>query len=349
VQHDTVDVEDGMMRISADDMKRVFVSVLEKNGLSESDAKESAELFVENSIDGVYSHGVNRFSRVVAYLRKGLIDPKANILVEGRFGAMERWNGNLGMGNLIARRAMVRAIALAKGQGLGCVAVRNTNHWMRGGAYGWQAADAGCIGICWTNTMPNMPAWGGKDTRIGNNPFVMAIPRSNGEHIVVDGAMSQYSYGKLEETEMKGKRLPFPGGFDEEGNLTTDPAAIEKTSRMLPIGYWKGSAMSIALDAMAAMLSGGNTVSDVGKQGKDEYGVSQVFLAIDPTKFSSVERNDAVVDRIVSDLGLSSLVDEKHPVRYPGEQTMVVRKENLAKGIPVEERVWKTVMALTKE
>jgi 3-dehydro-L-gulonate 2-dehydrogenase len=194
-----------------------------------------------------------------------------------------------------------------------------------------------------------MPAWGGKDTRIGNNPFVMAIPRSNGEHIFVDGAMSQYSYGKLEETEMKGKHLPFPGGFDEEGNLTTDPAAIEKTSRMLPIGYWKGSAMSIALDAMAAMLSGGNTVSDVGKQGKDEYGVSQVFLAIDPTKFSSVERNDAVVDRIVSDLGLSSLVDEKHPVRYPGEQTMVVRKENLAKGIPVEERVWKTVMALTKE
>jgi 3-dehydro-L-gulonate 2-dehydrogenase len=89
---------------------------------------------------------------------------------------MERWNGKLGMGNLVAKKAMARAIELAGKLGIGCVAVRNTNHWMRGGTYGWQAADAGCIGICWTNTFPNMPAWGGTDPRIGNNPFVLAIP-----------------------------------------------------------------------------------------------------------------------------------------------------------------------------
>ena len=34
----------------------------------------------------------------------------------------------------------------------------------------------GCIGICWSNTAPNMPAWGAKDCRIGNNPLILAVP-----------------------------------------------------------------------------------------------------------------------------------------------------------------------------
>ena len=75
---------------------------------------------------------------------------------------------------------MARAIALARAHGIGCVALANTNHWMRGGSYGWQAADAGVIGICWTNTLANLPPWGAADPRIGNNPLVIAVPRAAG-------------------------------------------------------------------------------------------------------------------------------------------------------------------------
>ena len=57
--------------------------------------------------------------------------------------------------------AMERAITMAAENGLGSVAMNNTNHWMRAGNYGWQAVESGCIGICFTNTIPNMPAWGG--------------------------------------------------------------------------------------------------------------------------------------------------------------------------------------------
>ena len=94
---------------------------------------------------------------------------------------------------------MDRAVELARANGIGCVALGNTNHWLRGGSYGWQAAEAGCVGICWTNTQPNMPAWGARDRRIGNNPFVMAVPRKEG-HVVVDIAMAQFSYGQMENT-----------------------------------------------------------------------------------------------------------------------------------------------------
>ena len=101
-------------------------------------------------------------------------------------------------------------IELAKEFGIGCVALGNTNHWLRGGSYGWQAAEAGCVGICWTNTQPNMPAWGARDRRIGNNPFIMAVPREGG-HVVVDIAMAQFSYGQMDNKALRGEMLPVPG------------------------------------------------------------------------------------------------------------------------------------------
>jgi len=72
-----------------------------------------------------------------------------------------------------------------------------------------------------------MPTWGAKDPRLGNNPFVIAVPYKN-EAIVLDFAMSQFSYGKMETFRNEGKQLPFPGGFNQDSELTTDPAAILK-------------------------------------------------------------------------------------------------------------------------
>ena len=209
-----------MKRVPYEVMVNEFERVLTKYGFEPKDAKASAELFAQNSMAGVYSHGLNRFPRVVEYLKKGEIDPKVKAEKIMGFGAFERWDGHRGFGPLNAKLAMDRAVELAKEFGMGIVALGNNNHWMRGGTYGWQAADAGCIGICWSNTAPNMPAWGAKDCRIGNNPLILAVPRSDGQHVMVDCALSQFSYGKLESTRLAGKQLPVPGGYGEGGQLT---------------------------------------------------------------------------------------------------------------------------------
>ena len=158
-----------MKRVAYEEMVAQFTRVLEKHGFTPSDAKDAAVIFAQNSLSGVYSHGLNRFPRVVSYLEKGEIDPLARAECISRMGSMERWDGHRGFGPLNAQRAMERACALAKENGVGIVALGNNNHWMRGGTYGWLAAEKGCIGICWSNTAPNMPAWGAKDCRIGNN------------------------------------------------------------------------------------------------------------------------------------------------------------------------------------
>src|SRR5262249_13701117 len=155
-----------------------------------------ARLFAETDRDGVYTHGVNRFPRFVRMIDAGAIDIRAAAVVSAQFGSLERWDGRRGPGNLNAYAWMGRAIEVAREHGIGCIALSNTTHWMRAGTYGWQAADAGMIGICWTNTLPNMPPWGDTVARLGNNPLVIAVPRKHGQ-VVLDMAMSQYSYGTL--------------------------------------------------------------------------------------------------------------------------------------------------------
>lgn len=335
------------MRIKYDELVEKFKNILVSRGFSEDNALSAATVFARNSLDGIYSHGVNRFPRVISYLDKGEIDSNAIATCEIQMGAIERWNGHRGFGPLNATLAMDRACELAKQNGIGIVALGNNNHWMRGGSYGWQAADKGCIGICWSNTMPNMPAWGGKDRKIGNNPIIMSIPRSNGEHVVIDCAVSQFSYGKIEEARLKGQQLPVPGGYDTKGNLTTDPSEIEKTWRVLPMGYWKGSGISIALDLIATVLTNQNSVCKIGTF-DDEVGLSQVMIAIDPEKLNSVELTDVIVEEILNDIKSSEPVTEGGSVYYPGEMELQTRKENMEHGIPVIDEVWEKLNALEK-
>lgn len=335
------------MKVKYEDLLKKFQDILESRGFSPEHAAGAAAVFAKNSLDGVYSHGVNRFPRVISYIDKGEIDAEAIATCESTMGAMERWDGHRGFGPLNAKLAMDRACELAKEHGVGIVALGNNNHWMRGGSYGWQAADAGCIGICWSNTMPNMPAWGGKDRKIGNNPFIMSIPKSDGNHVVIDCAVSQFSYGKIEEARLKGQMLPVPGGYDTQGNITNDPAEIEKTWRVLPMGYWKGSGISIALDLIATVLTNGNSVNKIGTFG-DEVGLSQVMIAIDPEKFNTVTETDAIVNEIIKDIKSSEPAENTKEVFYPGEMELRSREENLKNGIPVIDEVWETLNSLER-
>src|SRR5690606_27950141 len=164
--------------------------------------------------------------------------------------------------------------------GIGCVALANTNHWMRGGSYGWQAVEQGKIGICFTNTMPNMPAWGAKESRLGNNPLVIGIPRKEGP-VVLDMAMSQFAYGKLSRLAQAGEKSAFPAGFDEKGDLTHDPKVVLEDQSAMPMGLWKGAGLSLMIDLLAALLSGGNSTKDIGRD-RMESGLSQVFIVLDP-------------------------------------------------------------------
>lgn len=329
------------MRIPFEKLHAEFKRILLELDFADDKAEKCATIFAQNSRDGVYTHGLNRFPVFVQHVKDGLVKPGAGPVKENGFGAIEQWNGNFGPGMLNAGFCMSRAIELARDNGIGCVAVKNTNHWMRGGTYGWQAAEAGYIGICFTNTIANLPPWGGLDPRLGNNPLIIAVPRENG-HVVLDMAISQYSVGKLKQYESKGEQLPLPGGYDNAGNLSTDATAILQSERLLPVGFWKGSGLSLVLDLLATVLSGGKSTAEITKSG-NEAGISQVFICIKP---NSDQQTASLIEEIIAYTKTSTPEHDGGLIAYPGENTLLTRKRNLKEGVLVDEKIWNKVLEL---
>ena len=347
------------LRVPFDDLVSALHRATLALGLPDPQATLSARLFAETTRDGVYTHGLNRFARFAAMIANGSVRPAATPSLIAGAGAIERWSGNLGPGNTNAYASMSRAIDLAHQHGIGAVALADTNHWMRGGTYGWQAADQGHFAICWTNTNPNTPAWGATGPTLGNNPLVLAIPRlrpdaapddpnpfQNGPHVVLDMALSQFSYGQIDAHIARGEKLSYPGGFDLEGNLTTDPAAIRASYRALPIGLWKGSGLALTLDLFAAALSGGQATHQISVDPLYETGVCQFFLAIHPKNLVHAADLTRTADALIRAIHDAPRADPNRTPRYPGEQTLHLRAENTRLGVPVQTDAWKDLLAL---
>jgi 3-dehydro-L-gulonate 2-dehydrogenase len=317
--------------------------------MSPDRAALSARLTAETDRDGVRTHGIARLPRFVEMVRLGRIDVHAEPHLVNAFGGLERWSGTAhldgpahgqpGPGNLAAYAAMQRAMELAAIHGLGAVALGGTSHWMRAGTYGWQAADAGYAAMCWSNTLPNLPPWGASSPALGNNPLVVAIPDPQNP-IVLDMAMSQFSYGTLAAYRERGQELPVPGGYDEQGTLTRDPAAIEHSQRALPIGFWKGSGLAFVLDVLAAMLAGGKATHEFEADPLKELGQSQVFLAVAPQSLAASDQLTRIAKGAIDSIHTATPIQPGKPARYPGEETLRVRAESLLLGVAVDEPAW---------
>jgi 3-dehydro-L-gulonate 2-dehydrogenase len=332
------------VRIPYVEMQNTFQTILLKTGFVESKAALCSEVFSTNSLEGVYTHGVNRFTKFIQFVKDGYVKMDREAECVYTTGNLQQWNGNFGPGPVNAIKCTEAVVNLSKQHTIGCVSLANTNHWMRAGYYGWRAAKSGVVFIAWTNTLGNMPAWGATDSRLGNNPMVIAVPYQ-GSAIVLDTAMSQYSYGSLDLYALKNEKLPVMGGYNKEGKLTDDPKEIIASRRSLPIGYWKGSGLSLLLDILATVFSGGLSTSEVSKL-PVEYGMSQVFIAIDISKLSHASSIQQSIRQVIDDYHASTPIQPGKQVRYPGERIANTREDNLKNGIPVATKVWKEIISL---
>lgn len=333
------------MRVPYNEMKNEFKRVLIKKGFESETAEIASTIIADNSCDGVYSHGLNRFPVIIKLVDEGVINPHTQPVKLNSMGALEQWDGQLGFGPINASIAMNRAVELAGEYGLGCVALKNTTHWLRGGTYGLISAKAGCIGICMTNTFPNMPPWGGTESRLGNNPLIISIPQKNGRHVLLDMAQSQFSFGKLQTYSLAGKKLPVMGGYDADGNITDDPDAILNGGEVLPMGFWKGSGLSIAIDMVVSALSVGRSTVDL-RIDRQDTGISQVFIAINPVAYAGKDYADTYIANMSEYIKTTSKMAGVSDILYPGERVVKEREVNIRDGIPVNPEIWETVLKI---
>lgn len=337
-----------MLYIESKVMQQEMQSALERVGCDSERAAQISRIVTENTMDGSATHGANRFPRLVNEVKNGIVSLSGQMTRVSGFGGLEVWDGGFGFGVLNADKAMDRAVALAKEHGIGCVSLRNSNHWMRPGRYGWRAAEAGMIGICWSNTAGNMPMWGAKDVRMGNNPVVIAVPSGDGP-IMVDMAMSQFSNGKLEVAKQKGEQMPMPCGWDLAGNLTTDPGTVLESKRLMQTGYWKGSAFAMIMDLACVASSLGMSTPAIDVQKKDrgaETGHCQMFIAIHCGAVADPDEADRLL-QAAKQVYLSSEPDGSgNAIRIPGQKVMENRAKAEELGVPVLEGTWKKIQLL---
>ena len=327
------------------------VAAMEKGLLpymSAEHAHHFAEIFAGNSLDGVYSHGMNRYARYLSDMKSGLCD--ASVMEAERVsgvGGLEVWDAHFGVGPIIAEQMANRAVELAKEHGVACVALRNNSHWLRAGRYGLMMADAGMMGLCMTNTCMNLVAYGAKEPSTGNNPITIAIPRRAGS-LVMDMAVSQYAFGKLEIMAQEGQMLDTECGYDVDGNLTNDPKKIVESMLMLPMALWKGSALSIMIDMMVSMLSLGRTSLEIGDPSKGEKGMSQLFICMNPAAVVDMDKAEEQMEKTIAFLNGLEPKEGSHGVHAPGQNLEKIRKRNLENGIPVTEETWQKILDAAK-
>jgi LDH2 family malate/lactate/ureidoglycolate dehydrogenase len=194
------------------------------------------------------------------------------------------------LGHLTGEQAMALAVERARRFGLAAVAVRHGFHFGTARRFALAAAQAGCVGIAMSNTRPLMPAPGGAERVVGNNPIAIALPVVGPIPIVLDMATSEAAMGKIRMAEKSKQPIPSTWAVTAQGEPTTDPAAAI-AGMLLPSGGAKGFGLSFMIDLMCGLLAQGASGPQVQPLYGDfavPYDCSHLFMAIDVAHFCDV-------------------------------------------------------------
>jgi LDH2 family malate/lactate/ureidoglycolate dehydrogenase len=269
--------------VKAGDLSQLIEEIFVALGAASADAADLADSLVGAELDGIPSHGVALLPMYVERVRLGSVSLSAKPAVVEDFGGLAIMSANNTLGQVSSQAAIELATSRAREHGVACVAVRDGFHFGTAAHWARKIADAGMIGFAFSNTRPLMPAPGGAERVVGNNPLAIAFPSGSGTPIVVDMAMSATAMGKIRLAEAAGRTLPPGWATDAEGKPTTSPTEAIN-GLLLPAAGPKGFGLAVAIDLLCGALAGGGFGAGVqalyGELDKP-YNCAHCFIAID--------------------------------------------------------------------
>ncbi len=335
--------------IPRDKLAQFTAACLEKLGLPLADARLVAETLVESNLRGVDSHGVVRLPHYATRLRKGSIKPRPNITVKRTGPATAMVEGDAGMGQLVAVRAMDEAIAIARESGVGVVGARNSSHCGAMAYFVELATRQGMIGIALTHTDPIMAPTGMKRNFLGSNPIAFGAPGGEAPPIVVDMATTNVAWGKVIVAREEGKTIPHDWGVDAEGRPATDP---HKVVGLAPMAGPKGYALAAMIEILCAQLVGvpfGTHVTKMYGELDKPRNLGHLMLAIDIARFTDPATFRAQIDLFVREIHAEAAVDNARPPLAPGEPERLTAAKRRQTGVPLGEGVLVELKKLGRE
>ena len=231
-------------------------NVLKKHGCDEFNADLVATTVTHAERDGSVSHGLFRIPGYVASLKSkkvnGVSRPTNKFLTQNAI----RVEGDLGFAPVAIRVGLPELVKTTNKHGVGVLTITNTHHF----AALWHEteflAENNLIGIACTAYKPSVAPAGAKKPLFGTNPISFSWPRKNDTPVVFDMATSTMAMGEVQVAARDGHKVPFGTGLDKEGNKTDDPSLIANGGVLLTFGDYKGSAIAMMIELLAAGLVG---------------------------------------------------------------------------------------------
>ncbi len=241
--------------LTLDEIHALAYEAMVKNGCDEANAAALADIVMRAERDGSHSHGLFRIPGYVKALRSGKVDGKARPTVTRKTSAVIQCEGHGCFAPLAQATALPVLAEAAAEIGVAALSLTGIHHFAALWPETEYLADRGLVGIACTAYMPMVAPVGTAEKLFGTNPISFAWPRPGKTPVCYDMATASMAMGDLQIAARDGREVPLGTGLDADGNMTTDPAAIAK-GVLLPFGGYKGSAIALMVELLAAGLTG---------------------------------------------------------------------------------------------
>jgi hydroxycarboxylate dehydrogenase B len=341
----------GMRLIALPALTRAMQAFVQGFGSSAAEVEAVAGNLIDANLCGHDSHGIGMLPRYAdAFLEGGLM-PNVQVQVTSDAGALLRLDGGAGFGQVIGQQAMALGITRAHQHGSCIVALGNSHHLGRIGAWAEQAAAAGLVSLHFVNVIarPIVAPFGGADARFGTNPFCAGVPLSGRPPVIVDFATSMIAQGKTRVAMNKGELVAPDCLIDDQGRPTREPrfSVVPPLGALLTFGAHKGYGLALLCELLGGALAAGMTqgAAPAASQGEQRRVLNGMFsVLIDPGQISEPVAFEQEALRFVDWVKASPVREGFDAVQLAGDAERQSRAQRSAQGVPVDETTWQEIL-----
>ena len=334
-----------MPTLSVSELTDLTARALRRSGASKSMALAAARALVAADSEGLATHGVSRVALYAQHVREKRVDGKAKPRIVKRKGATCLVDARNGLAYEASAIAVQQAIERAKRYGVAFSGVTNSHHFGAAGYHLAPVAQAGLVGLAFTNSPAAINAWGGKRAFYGTNPVAAIFPRGRADAanppLVVDLSLTEVVRGKIMLYAKEGKPIPLGWALDRDGQPTTDAQAA-LTGSLSAIGGMKGTMLALVVEILCCALTGAafSFENDSYFEPGNKPRIGHAILAIDPEALAG---GDAYVERLEF---LVSRMLEQEGVRLPGARRYAAAAGVQSHGIEIPDALHRELTTL---
>lgn len=325
--------------VSLDEIESTSKQALMKHGAHEWIAESVASAIRQAEANGNLICGLYYLESYCKQLITGRVKGDVIPVVSKPKTATVKVDAKFGFAQAAFEKGLAEVVNVVKESGTASLAICHAHTCTSLGYFTEQIANAGLLGIGFTNASAVVSPPGGKSAVIGTNPIAMSVPaKDGGVAFQFDQSTSAVALGKITMAAAAKEAIPLGWAVDENGEPTTDPQTALKGS-LVSTGGYKGYGFGLMAEVLAAAITG--SVNSVDVKGLkvpegEPHNLGQFYFLIDPMAVSG----DAFWERIST---LTDAVSAQEGARLPGQH------RQLPNEVEIEANVWELTQSLSAD